>query len=98
MVLLRKDIDTDIAGRHVVIVEDIIDTGVTLNYLKNLFVSRNPASFRICAAFDKPSRRTVDLKPEYIGRQIPDKFVVGYGLDYAGLYRNFPELRVLSDE
>ena len=98
VVLLRKDIDSDIRGKHVVIVEDIIDTGVTLNYLKNLFESRAPASFKICAAFDKPSRRTVDITPDYCGVRIPDKFVVGYGLDYANMFRNLPDLRVLHNE
>ena len=97
VVLLRKDIDDDIKGKHVIIVEDIIDTGVTLNYLKNLFVSRNPASFKVCAAFDKPSRRTVDIVPDYCGIQIPDKFVVGYGLDFAKLYRHLPDLCVLNE-
>ena len=98
VVLLRKDIDENIKGKHVVIVEDIIDTGVTLNYLKNLFVLREPASFKICAAFDKPSRRVVDLVPDYCGIQIPDKFVVGYGLDCAGEYRNLPDLRVFYND
>ena len=95
VVLLRKDIDEDIRGKHVVIVEDIIDTGVTLNYLKSLFEAREPASFKICAAFDKPSRRTVDIIPDYCGIQIPDVFVVGYGLDYAKMFRNLPDVRAL---
>ena len=98
VVLLRKDIDEDIQGKHVVIVEDIIDTGVTMNYLKNLFESRAPASFKICSAFDKPSRRIVDLTPDYCGIEIPDKFVVGYGLDYAGKFRNLPDVRVLYND
>ena len=98
VVLLRKDIDEAIKDRHIIIVEDIVDTGVTLNYLKNLFESREPASFRICAAFDKPSRRTVELVPDYCGFQIPDKFVVGYGLDYATMYRNLPDVHVLYIE
>ena len=96
IVLLRKDIDVDIKCKHVVIVEDIIDTGVTLNYLKGLFESRDPASFKVCTAFDKPSRRVVDLEPDYCGFKIPDMFVVGYGLDYADMYRNLPDLRVLN--
>ncbi|MCL2059790.1 MAG: hypoxanthine phosphoribosyltransferase [Oscillospiraceae bacterium] len=98
VVLLRKDIDEDIKGKHVVIVEDIIDTGVTLNYLKDVFESRNPASFKICSAFDKPSRRVVELVPDYCGIKIPDEFVVGYGLDYAGMYRNLPDVRVLYND
>jgi len=98
VVLLRKDIDEDIEGKHVIIVEDIVDTGVTLSYLKNVFEARRPASFRICAAFDKPSRRTVDLTPDYCGIQIPDKFVVGYGLDFANMFRNLPDLCVLNTD
>lgn len=98
VVLLRKDIDEDIEGKHVIIVEDIVDTGVTLNYLKNLFLTRNPASFKICAAFDKPTRRTTDLVPDYCGIQIPDRFVVGYGLDVAGKFRNLPDLCVVDTD
>lgn len=98
VVLLRKDIDTDIEGRHVLIVEDIVDTGVTLNYLKNLFESRNPASFRICAAFDKPSRRIVELSADYVGMRIPDQFIVGYGLDYSSMYRNLPDVHIMNEE
>lgn len=97
VVLLRKDIDMDIAGKHVLIVEDIIDTGVTMNYLKSLFLSRGPASFKICSAFDKPSRRTVDLVPDYCGVELEDKFVVGYGLDFANMHRNLPDVRVLYE-
>jgi len=97
VVLLRKDIDADIEGRHVIIVEDIIDTGVTLTYLKNVFEARGPASLKICTAFDKPSRRTVELVPDYCGIPIPDKFVVGYGLDYAGMFRHLPDLRVVKN-
>jgi hypoxanthine phosphoribosyltransferase len=97
VVLLRKDIDDDIKGKHVIIIEDIIDTGVTLNFLKNLLEARGPASLKICAAFDKVSRRTVDIKPDYCGFVIPDKFVVGYGLDFASMYRNIPDLRVLDN-
>jgi len=98
VVLLRKDIDADIADRHVLIVEDIVDTGVTMNYLKGLFESRKPASLKLCTAFDKPSRRTVELEPDYCGFQIDNHFVVGYGLDYAGMYRNLHDLRVLHAE
>jgi hypoxanthine phosphoribosyltransferase len=98
VVLLRKDIDEDIKDKHVIIVEDIVDTGVTMDYLKKLFLSRAPASFKICAAFDKPSRRVVDLCPDYCGIRIPDEFVVGYGLDFAGMFRNLPDLCVLQNE
>jgi len=97
VVLLRKDVDEDIKGKHVVIIEDIIDTGVTLNYLKGLFALREPASLKICAAFDKFERRTVDIAPDYCGFRIPDKFVVGYGLDFAGRYRNLPDLCILEN-
>lgn len=97
VVLLRKDIDIDISGKHVIIIEDIVDSGVTLNYLKGLFLSRNPASLKLCAAFDKPSRRTVDLKPDYVGIELDDKFVVGYGLDYANLYRNLPDVHIVNN-
>jgi len=97
VVLLRKDIDGDIENKHVVIVEDIIDTGVTLNYLKEMFIKRNPASLKVCAAFDKPTRRTVDISPDYYGVRIPDVFVVGYGLDFANMYRNLPDLCILED-
>jgi len=98
VVLLMKDIDTDIENRHVILVEDIIDTGVTLNYLKNVYEFRNPASLKICAAFDKPSRRTVDLAADYTGIQIPNEFVVGYGLDVAGMYRQLPDLHIVNVE
>ena len=95
VVLLRKDIDVDIAGRHVLIVEDIIDTGVTMHYLKSLFSARGPKSFKVCAAFDKPSRRKVNLTPDYCGFKLEDDFVVGYGLDFANMYRNLPDVRIL---
>ena len=96
VVLLRKDIDGDIKDKHVIIVEDIIDTGVTINYLKGLFEAREPASLKVCTAFDKASRRVVDVKPDYCGFVIPDRFVVGYGLDYANMYRNLPDLHVVN--
>jgi len=98
VVLLRKDIDINIENKHVILVEDIIDTGVTLSYLKNIFEYRGPASLKICTAFDKPSRHTVDLKPDYSGIQIPNEFVVGYGLDVAGMYRNLPDLHVVHTD
>jgi hypoxanthine phosphoribosyltransferase len=96
VVLLVKDVDSDIKDKHVLVVEDLIDTGVTLSYLKGLFLSRGPASLKICTAFDKPERRKTDLVPEYVGLRLPDEFVVGYGLDYANRYRNLPDLRVLT--
>ena len=97
VVLLVKDIDMDIEGKHVIIVEDLIDTGVTLKYLKDMFNSRNPASLKICAAFDKYERRKVEIDVDYVGISIPDKFVIGYGLDFANMYRNIPELCVLEE-
>ena len=96
VVRILKDIDKPINGRHVLIVEDIMDSGLTLNYIKSLLESRGPLSVRIATAFDKPERRRVDITPDYVGAVIPDEFVVGYGLDYAGKYRNLPELAVLK--
>ena len=87
---VRKDLDEDIDGRHVLIVEDIIDSGNTLSMVKRMLAARNPASLRICTLLDKPDRRETPVEVEYIGFEIPDKFVVGYGLDYAQRYRNLP--------
>ncbi len=98
VVKIIKDVDTNITGKHVLIVEDIIDTGLTLNHLVELLKTRGPLSVKICAALDKPSRRKVDLKVDYKGIEIPDEFVVGYGLDYAGKYRNISEVCVLKRE
>jgi len=97
VVRLRKDTDADLAGRHVVIVEDIVDTGWTLrmSYLAENFRARNAASVRVCALLDKPSRRRVEVGIDYRGFEIDDVFVVGYGLDYAGRYRNLPFIGVL---
>ena len=95
-VQIRKDLDYDISGKDVLIVEDIIDSGVTMQCLKRELFSRNPGSIRVVAAFDKPSRRTVDFKADYVGIEVPDKFIVGYGLDYAGKYRNLPDVCVLE--
>ena len=88
--------DTDVGGKHVLIVEDIIDTGLTLKYLKELFSTKGCASVKIAAILDKPERRKVDIKVDYPGIQIPDMFVVGYGLDYAGKYRNLPDVCVVE--
>lgn len=96
VVRLIKDTDTSVTGKHLLIVEDIIDTGLTLTYLKDLFKARSPLSVKICTAFDKPSRRKVELTAEYSGIEIPNKYVVGYGLDFNGLFRNFKDLRVLK--
>ena len=85
-----KDLETDINGRNVLVVEDIIDTGNTLYYLKDILEKRNPRSLKICTLLDKKSRRIKNVVPEYIGFEIEDKFVVGYGLDYKDCFRNLP--------
>ncbi|MBQ7164035.1 MAG: hypoxanthine phosphoribosyltransferase [Clostridia bacterium] len=97
-VKMNKDLDKSIEDRHVIIVEDIMDSGYTLSYLRNMLSSRKPASIKICALLDKPSRREVDITPDYKGFEISNEFVVGYGLDYAEKYRNLPEIGVLKRE
>lgn len=97
VVRILKDLDSDISGKHVIIVEDIVDTGLTLDHLTNLLWTRGPASIKVCTAFDKPSRRKVDCAVDYVGRSIPDEFIVGYGLDYDEFYRNLPYVAVLAD-
>lgn len=96
VVRIIKDIDIDITNKHLLIVEDLVDTGLTLHYLKNMFKTRGPKDVKVCTALDKPSRRKVELEIEYNGITIPDEFVVGYGLDYAGRYRNLPDVCVLD--
>ncbi len=93
---LRKDLSDPVEGKHLLIVEDILDSGNTLYYLTNLLRTRHPASVRICTLFNKPERREKDIHPDYVGFTIPDAFVVGYGLDYAEKYRNLPYVGVLS--
>ena len=93
---IKFDLSQDIKDKHVIIVEDIIDSGNTLYALKNLLLSRNPASVKICTLLDKPDRRVKDIAPDYCGFVIPDEFVVGYGLDYNENYRTLPDVRVLS--
>ena len=93
---LLKDLDYDIKGKNVLIVEDIIDTGLTLNYLVNSLEARNPKSLKTCCLLDKPSRRKTKFCPDYIGFEVPDEFLVGYGLDYASKYRNLPYIGVLK--
>jgi len=95
-VRLLKDLDTTLDGRNVVIVEDIVDTGLTLTYLQEILRARGPKSLRTACLLSKPSRRQVDVKVEYIGFEIEDRFVVGYGLDYAEQYRNLPHIAVLE--
>ena len=97
-VRILKDLDRDIRGYDVLIVEDILDSGLTLNYLMDLLYGRNPNSIRICTLFDKPERRKVDIYPDYKGLEVPDKFIVGYGLDYNEKYRNLPFVGVLKPE
>lgn len=97
-VRIIKDINTPLAGCNVIIVEDIIDSGNTLSYLKRLLEQRNPKSLRICALLDKPSRRKVELVGDYVGFTVEDKFLVGYGLDYAEKYRNLKDIGVLKPE
>src|SRR6202158_3151923 len=95
-VRLLKDLDTALAGRNVLIVEDIVDTGLTLAYLQDVLRNRNPKSLRTACLLSKPSRRKTDVKVEYIGFTIEDRFVVGYGLDYDERYRNLPHIAVLG--
>lgn len=97
-VKINKDLSEDIEGRHIIIVEDILDSGVTLNYLKNYLVGRNPASISIATLMDKPARRKADIYADYSCFEIPDAFVVGYGLDYNERYRNLPYIGVLKSE
>ncbi len=94
-VRLLKDLDENPAGRHLLLVEDIIDTGLTLQYLLATLQARGPASLRVCAFLDKPARRKVEINADYVGFQVPDQFIVGYGLDYAGRYRHLPYVGVL---
>ena len=98
VVRILKDLEEDITGRHVLIVEDIIDTGLTLSYLRRSLLARKPASLEVCALLTKPARRRVELDIKYLGFEVPDEFVVGYGLDYAGAYRNLPDICILRPE
>jgi hypoxanthine phosphoribosyltransferase len=95
-VRVLKDLDSNVEGRHVILVEDIVDTGLTLHYLQDLLKARAPKSLRTACLLSKPSRRKVDVSVDYIGFTIDDHFVVGYGLDYAEKYRNLPYIAVLQ--
>lgn len=95
-VTINKDLTVDITGKNLVIVEDIIDTGVTMKALVPMLKARGPKSVTVCAMLDKPARRRVDFEGDYIGFSIPDEFVIGYGLDYAHKYRNIPEICVFD--
>ena len=96
IVRIAKDLDETISGKDVLIVEDIIDSGRTLHYLIEVLKKRNPRSIRLCTLLDKPERRVKDVKVDYVGFDIPDEFVVGYGLDYAQKYRNLPYIGVVE--
>jgi hypoxanthine phosphoribosyltransferase len=98
VVRILKDLEEDITGRHVLIVEDIIDTGLTMSYLHDLLLTRKPASLESFVLLSKPSRRQVDIDVKYVGFEVPDVFVVGYGIDYAGAYRNLPDILALELE
>ena len=95
-VKLLKDLDFSIEGKHVIIVEDIIDSGTTMHYLKQMLKGRHPKSIKICAFLSKPSRRVAPVEIDYLGYEVPDEFLVGYGLDYAEKYRNLPYIGVLK--
>ncbi|MEA3406486.1 MAG: hypoxanthine phosphoribosyltransferase [Chloroflexota bacterium] len=97
-VRITKDLDHAISGRHVLFVEDVIDTGLTLNYLLRTLSTRHPASLEVCVLFDRPYRRLIDIPLAYHGMELPDRFVVGYGLDAGGLYRNLPYIGVLKED
>jgi hypoxanthine phosphoribosyltransferase len=96
-VRLIKDVDTRLEGRHVIIVEDIVDTGLTLTYLQDILRARAPKTLRTACLLSKPSRRLIEVKVDYIGFTIQDKFVIGYGLDFAEKYRNLPHIAVMDE-
>ena len=97
VVKIVKDLDSDIEGKNVIIVEDIVDSGTTLNYLKHYLENRNTKSVRICTLLDKPSGRRVEIEVDYIGFEVEDKFIVGYGLDFDQKYRNLPYISFLEE-
>ena len=97
-VRILKDLDASLEGKDLLVVEDILDSGVTLSFLLKNLSARNPASIRLCTFFDKPERRRVDIHADYVGASVPDEFIVGYGLDYAEKYRNLPYVGVLKPE
>jgi len=98
VVRINKDLDEEIEGKDVLIVEDIVDTGLTLKFLAENILSRKPRSLKICCLLDKPSRRQISVNVDYIGFEIPDEFVIGYGLDYAQKYRNLPFIGVFEKD
>ena len=97
IVKILKDIDQDISNKNVIIVEDIIDTGLTLNYLKDYLLKKNAISIKICTLLDKPERRKCNIQVDYIGFEIEDKFIVGYGIDYKEMYRNLPYIAYVHE-
>ncbi len=94
-ITINKDLETSIEGKHVILLEDIVDTGRTLSYLIDYLKEKKPASLKLCTLLDKPSRRVIDVNADYIGFTIPDAFIVGYGLDYDQKYRNLPYIGIL---
>lgn len=98
VVKFKKDMDVDPDGQDILIVEDILDSGITLSYLKKVLIDRNAASVNVCAFLDKPANRQADIKAEYVGAVVPDEFIIGYGLDYNEKYRNLPYVGVLKHE
>lgn len=98
VVKIIKDLDINLKGYDVLVVEDILDSGMTLSYILELLESREPKSIRLCTLFDKPDRRTVKITPDYVGTVVPDEFIVGYGLDYSEKYRNLPYVGILKPE
>jgi hypoxanthine phosphoribosyltransferase len=98
VVRILKDLDINIEGRHVLVVEDIIDSGLTLSYLMRNLESREPATLEVCALLTKPERREIEVPVRYVGFEIPNRFVIGYGLDFGERYRNLPYVAVLSDD
>jgi hypoxanthine phosphoribosyltransferase len=97
-VKLIKDLDQSIEGKNVLVVEDILDTGITLAYLRKLFQQQRPKTLRIATLLDKPSRRIEEIKPDYVGFSIPNLFVIGYGMDYAERYRNLPDICLMTPD
>lgn len=95
-VTINNDADLDVKGKHVIVVEDIVDTGKTLSFLLHMLAKRSPASLRLCTLLDKPERRVTEVKVDYVGFEVPDKFVVGFGMDYAQKYRNLPFIGELA--
>lgn len=98
VVKIIKDLDINLKGYDVLVVEDILDSGLTLSYILELLQARMPKSIRLCTLFDKPDRRTVDIKADYVGTVVPDEFIVGYGLDYDEKYRNLPFVGILKSK